>query len=396
MPRRASELQAIEVRRLGDGVHAVGGVAGLVLQVRGNAKSWLLRIRIDGRRRHIGLGSYPGVSLADARSKAAEIRERIRVGSDPLAERKAAIAERRARAAKAVTFMKAAEACHAAKLPEFRNAKHGQQWINTLRQYVPGDVADLPVDHVELAHVMRALDPIWRSKTETASRVRQRIEAVLDFATVRGWRSGDNPARWKGHLEMLLPAARKVSRVTHHRALPVKEAPAFLADLRRRNGMAARALEFAILTAARSGEVRGMVWSEVDLESRVWTVPADRIKAGRVHRVPLSDAAVDLLEGVPRALASDVVFWSTHGRSLSANALTKAAASIADCTVHGFRSVFKDWCRVMTNHADEVSELALAHVSSDATRAAYARDELLEERARLMQAWARWLTGAGQ
>jgi integrase len=377
------------VRRLTrPGLHAVGGVSGLALQVADSgARSWVLRVRVGGARRYVGLGAYPEVSLSEARAKASAVKARMREGADPVAERRAA----RAAQARALTFQRAAEACYAAKAVEFRNPKHAAQWIGTLRQYAFPVIGALPVADIELAHIVAVLEPLWIEKTETATRVRQRIEAVLNWATVSGHRRGDNPARWRGNLDALLPKPRKLKRVEHHAALHCNDVAAFMATLRQQSGMAARALEFAVLTAARSGEVRGMRWGEVDFDARMWTVPAERIKSGKRHRVPLSDDALRLLEAVPRALGTDLVFWSVRNRALSDNALTKVLKRMGvGVTAHGFRSTFKDWARTHTAYADEVSELALAHVSNDATRAAYARDELMPQRERLMRDWARW------
>jgi integrase len=243
-----------------------------------------------------------------------------------------------------------------------------------------------------VAHVVVVLEPLWSEKTETASRVRGRIESVLAWATVAGYRRGDNPARWKGNLDQLLPKATKVRKVEHHAALPWQEVPAFVADLRKREGAGARALEFAILTAGRSGEVRLATWEEIDLKAKLWTVPAERMKARKVHRVPLSDAAVALLKALPRSERSRYVFASASGTSLSDMTLSAVTKRMnVNAVPHGFRSSFKDWARSCTTYADEVSELALAHVNSDATRAAYARGELLPKRMLLMRDWARFL-----
>ena len=238
---------------------------------------------------------------------------------------------------------------------------------------------------------MQVLEPVWHSKTETASRLRQRVEAVLTWAAVSGFRSGDNPARWQGNLKELLPAARKIKKVQHHAALPWQKIGTFMAELRKREGLGARALEFAILSAARSGEVRGMTWDEVDLSAKVWTVPEQRIKAGKAHKIPLSSEAVKLLKALPKFPESPYVFPAARGGQLSDMALTAVLKRLqVDATVHGFRSTFKDWARSCTAYPDEVSELALAHVNSDATRSAYARDELLPQRTRMMKDWAKF------
>ncbi|HKJ94071.1 MAG TPA: integrase arm-type DNA-binding domain-containing protein, partial [Gammaproteobacteria bacterium] len=297
MPKRARELTAIEVKRLArPGFHAVGGVAGLLLQVKPpateegppGARSWVLRTMVGGKRRAFGLGAYPEVSLASARDKAREVKEQIRQGVDPAAERRAAQRALRAAQVKALTFDEAARKCHEARAAEFRSAKHRKDWISSLERYASPVIGDLPVGEVTMPHILRVLEPIWQTRTETATRVRQRIETVLTWATVSGLRSGENPARWEGNLKEVLPNPSKITRVQHHRALPWQEVGTFMVALRKREGMAARALEFLILTAARSGEVRGATWSVIDLRVRLWTVPAERIKAGRIHKVPLS------------------------------------------------------------------------------------------------------------
>jgi integrase len=250
----------------------------------------------------------------------------------------------------------------------------------------------MDVSEVELRHVLTVLRPIWHERTETATRIRQRLESVLTWAKVSGYRSGENPARWDGNLKELLPAPQKIANTRHHRALPWQEVGQFMAALRQRQGMGTRALEFAILTAARSGEVRGATWEEIDMQARVWTVPGDRIKSGRPHRVPLSADAMALLEALPQRAGAPYVFPAPRGGPVSDMTLSAVCRRMGvDATPHGFRSTFKDWARNCTGYADEVSELALAHVSSDATRAAYARDELLPQRTELMAQWAAFL-----
>ena len=389
MPKRAVELSAVAVRRIAKpGLHAVGGVAGLLLQVtKAGARSWILRATVGSKRRDIGLGAFPDVTLAQARHHARETRDKIRQGVDPIAEREAVrqalIASQRAR----LTFAEAARRKHAAIAGEFRNAKHAKQWLSTLERYAVPIIGDMDVSTIELPHVLGVLEPIWQSKTETASRVRQRMEAVFSWAIVSGHRTGTNPAEWKGNLSEVLAAPAKIAKATHHRALPWPGMPGFMADLRQRKGTAARALEFAILTAARSGEVRLAAWDEFDIEAGIWTVPADRIKAGKQHRVPLSPEALAIIRAMPKG--SQYVFAGQRGGALSDMALSSVTKRMGvEAVPHGFRSSFKDWARNKTSAADEVSELALAHVNSDATRAAYARDELLPARARMMKQWA--------
>jgi integrase len=408
MPKVAKELSPAEVRRITDsGMHAVGGVSGLMLKVNtSGGRSWILRARVGNRRRDFGLGGFPTVPLSSAREKARELRDKLGQGIDPVAERKAAIAAHIAAQARAVTFKQAATRCHAAKADGFKSAKHSREWLATLERYAFPVIGALPVADVDVTHIQEVLRPIWSTRTETASRVRQRMETVLSWSEVHKYREGANPARWRGNLDELFAKPTKVTRRRHWPALPWQRMPEFMADLRSRGGVATRALEFAILTAARSGEVRSATWGEIDMQARIWTVPAEKMKAGKPHRVPLPKAAVELLEGLPRL--SDLVFPAPRGGQLSDAALSAVVKRMHDAEVkagrdgypdptdgrvavpHGFRSSFKDWCRNNTSAADEVSELALAHVNSDATRAAYARDGLLPQRTRLMTQWAKY------
>lgn len=394
MPKKARDLNPLAVKRLtSPGMHAVGGVGGLYLQVTASgARSWILRTMVGGKRRDIGLGGSPDVSLAQARERAQADRELIRQGVDPAAQRKRARLDLITAQAKTITFAEAARQCHAKRAHEFRNAKHAAQWLTTLETYAMPAIGQLPVADIEMAHVLRVLEPIWHTKTETATRLRQRVEAVLSWATVSGFRTGDNPARWAGNLREVLPTPSKIATTKHHRALPWQDVPAFMTALRDRHGIAARALEFAVLTAARSGEVRGASWDEIDLDARLWTIPGERMKAGRTHRVPLTPDAVALLESLPRIEGCAFMFPAPRGGQLSDMALAAVTRRMgAECVPHGFRSSFKDWARSSTRFADEVSELALAHINSDQTRAAYARDGLMPQRAKLMQAWAGFL-----
>lgn len=390
MPKIAKELSAIEVKRLNSaGLYAVGGVSGLLLQVApSGARSWILRATIGGKRRDMGLGGYPDVTLVQAREKAREAKELISNGIDPILQRQTVRANLMASQAKIVTFDECAKRYIASKKHEFRNPKHTAQWESTLQTYASPVIGKLKVDLVEIAHIVEILQPIWLTKTETASRVRGRIEKVLGWATVSGYRTGDNPATWKGRLDNILPAPSKVSKVKHHEALAINEIGQFMAQLREREGISPRALEFCILTAARSGEVRGARWCEIDFNSNIWTIPAERMKAGKEHRVPLSTDAVALLKALPRE--NELIFPAPRsGKELSDVAMLAVLKRMEyKITGHGFRSTFKDWARERTAYADEVSELALAHVNSDATRAAYARSELIERRSKMMQDWA--------
>ncbi|BAZ94290.1 integrase [Thiohalobacter thiocyanaticus] len=394
MPKRAKELGAAEVRRLNKpGLNPVGGVAGLYLQVaESGARSWILRVTVGSKRRDIGLGGYPDVPLAQAREKAREMREQIREGVDPVLQRKAARDALIAAQAKVITFDEAARRFIKAKAQEFRNPKHTAQWETTLQAYASPVIGRLPVDAVTLPHIVQILEPIWTEKTETATRLRGRIESVLSWATVSGFRSGDNPARWRGNLDAVLPKPGKLRQVQHFRALPWAEAPAFMAALREREGVGSRALEFLILTAGRSGEVRGATWEEIDLEARTWTVPAERMKAQREHVVPLCPDAVKLLKALPRFEDCPYVFPSPRGKQLSDATLSKVMKLMGvEGTPHGFRSTFRDWCAEHTNYPREVAEKALAHTIPNAVERAYRRGDLLTKRTRLMQEWARYL-----
>lgn len=391
MARKAAELGALAVQRLSQpGLHFVGGVAGLALQVKTTAaRSWILRATVGGKRRDIGLGGFPDVTLAQAREKARAVREQVRQGVDPVAERRAAIGRLRAEQAAAMTFEKASKTYVEAHEASWRNPKHAQQWRSTLEQYAYPVMGAALLRDIELRHVMAVLSPIWQEKTETASRLRGRIERVLDWATVCGHREGPNPARWKGHLDKLLARPAKIATIEHHAALPVAEMGDFMARLRKAEGIGARALEFAILTAARSGEVRGATWSEIDLDDAVWTVPAERMKAGREHRVPLTPAAILLLKALPRMAGSDYVFVAARGGRLSDMTLTAVLRRMGvDAVPHGFRSTFRDWAAECTNHAREAAEMALAHTIENKVEAAYRRGDLFEKRRAMMEDWA--------
>ena len=393
MPRKVREVSAIEVSRLTvPGLHFVGAVSGLALQVQpSGARSWVLRFSIAGKRREMGLGGFPDVTLADARRRAREEREKADKGVDPIAERKAAANILRADLAKAFTFKSAALAYIEAHEPSWRNAKHGEQWRNTLESTYPV-IGDLQVRDVALPHVLAVLQPIWRTKTETASRLRGRIESVLDWATARGYREGLNPARWKGHLDHLLPSPRRIMKTGHHAALHVGEIGAFMQRLRAQQGISARALEFVIQTAARSGEARGAQWTEIDLDAATWIVPAERMKAHKEHRVPLPDAAVKLLRGLPRIAGTDLVFPAPRGGQLSDMSLVAVTRRMkVQAVPHGFRSTFRDWCSERTNYPREVAEMALAHAIGNAVEAAYRRGDLFEKRRLMMDDWSKFL-----
>lgn len=386
---RAHKLTPLQVERAkAKGVYGDG--AGLCLNVTsGGSKSWLFRYMLDGRAHWLGLGSFPDVTLAEARTKAAEQRELLRNGFDPLEQKRTRKRLGRAAAMKAMPFKDAAGQYIQANRAGWKNAKHAQQWENTLTAYAYPVLGKLDVSEIETAHVLRVLDPIWTAKPETANRVRGRIEAVLDWAKVRGYRTGENPARWRGYLDQVLPARNKIAKPEHFEAMPWQNVAGFMQRLRAKHGVAALALEFAILTAARSGEVRGARWDEIDEDAKVWTVPAERMKAGIEHRVPLSDAALAVLAQVRETVPFHrVVFPGVRG-PLSDAALTKCLRDMGEtCTAHGFRSTFRDWAGESTGHARETIEHALAHQLPNAVEAAYARGSHFEKRRALMADWA--------
>lgn len=397
MPKIAKYLSERTVAAIkAEGRHAVGGVPGLHLRVANGHRGWVIRLLIGDQRRDMGLGAYPEVGLAEARAKATEIRATVRRGEIPATvaqTRRQAITEQQA---SRKTFKQCAEAFMRAKGTEWKNPKHRQQWENTLTQYAYPHIGTMPVADIDLHHVLSCLEPIWTTKTETASRLRGRIESVLDWATVSKYRQGDNPARWRGHLDKVLPAPTKVSEVEHHKAVPVDEMPKFMTALRLRDGLAARALEFAILTAARSGEVRSATWAEIDLEGRAWIVPGSRMKAGKEHRVPLSDAAVKLLENLPELEDSDLVFPGTKGKPLSDMSLTAVMRRMEFTAVpHGFRSTFRDWAGDRTSFPRELAEAALAHTLESKVEAAYRRGDAMERRREMMQEWANYCSSSG-
>ena len=396
MPKKAKEVSALHVKRLKrPGLHAVGGVAGLHLQITPTgARSWILRATVGARRRDVGLGAYPDVTLGAARDRAREARDQIRRGIDPIEERQVARARLVSSQASAISFDEASRRFLAVKTQEFRNAKHAAQWASTLATYASPKIGRVPVRDVDLHSIVAILEPIWTTKTETASRLRGRIEAVLAWARVNGYRTGDNPARWKGHLDAVLPKPSKVSKIVHHKALSIDETPAFVRNLREREWLAARALEFAILTAARSGEVRGATWPEFDLDARIWTVPEHRMKSEKEHRVPLSNDAIELLHTLPHFEGNELVFPAPRGGKMSDAALLAVMRRMkVDATPHGFRSTFRDWCEERTEHPHAAAEMALGHAIGDKVEAAYRRGDLFDKRRKMMAEWARFCRG---
>lgn len=381
MARQISRLTALDVKQAKHrGLYNDGG--GLYLQVAVNgSRSWIFRYGAQGRY-HLGLGPLHTFTLAEAREKARQCRQQLLDGVDPIATRRARKAAARAEAAKSITFAEAAETYITAHRTAWKNPKHRQQWTNTLTTYAFPIIGDLPVAAVDTGLVLRVLQPIWHEKPETASRVRARIERVLSWATVQGYRTGDNPARWANHLDNLLPAHTKIAPVQHHAALPYAEVPAFLLELRQRDGGAAEALEFLILTASRTGEVIGATWDEFDLKAKVWTIPAGRMKAAREHRVPLSRRAVEIVRGMPRE--GKRVFPISNMAMLQ---LLKRMGRNG-ITAHGFRSSFRDWAAETHNAERDVVEMSLAHSISDKKEAAYRRGHMLAKRRKLMDDWA--------
>lgn len=385
--RKSNRLTNRGVEAAPPGRHSDGG--GLILNVgAGGSRSWVFRYQYRGRRHDLGLGPWPTVKLADARARAGELRQGLVRDEDPLALRLRQKAER-------LTFAEAARQLIEQKRSEWSNAKHAAQWTSTLEAYVFPTLGPLDVAQIGTAHVLHCLEPIWTGKPETASRVRQRIEAVLDYATARGSRSGDNPARWKGHLETMLAKPTKVRRREHFPALPWRDMPAFMGKLRQRTGAAALALEFLVLTASRSRPIRLLEWRHLDLEQKVWIAPAGLMKMAVEHRVPLGQAALDVLkrareEAPPRSDADLVFPGARQGRPLSDMSLTAVLKRMKrdDVTVHGFRSTFTDWAHERTAFPQVAVDQALAHAIGSKVEAAYRRGDLFDKRRRLMDAWA--------
>jgi len=390
-------------------IHDGGGLY-LSIDKRSKSANWIYRYMTDGQARTMGLGAYPAVSLAKARKAATEAREARVDGLDPVDDRRAKKAAKRLARAKALTFKEAAEAYIASKREEWKNAKHAEQWPSTLKAYAYPLIGDLSVAEVDNAAILRVLqqdvtsadgkktERLWTAKPETASRLRGRLEAVLGWAIAGGRRTADNCARWD-ILKHQLPAKSKLpkGKVKHHTALAIDAMPEFMTRLRSAEGMGARALEMAILTAARSGEVRGATWSEIDLKAKVWTIPGARMKAGRDHRVPLSPAAVAVLKALPRGEGAQLIFRAAKGGPLSDMTLSAVLRRMGvDAVPHGFRSTFRDWGAERTNYPSEMLEMALAHTVSDKVEAAYRRGDMFDKRQKLMDAWASFIDAKAQ
>ena len=394
--RRIHALTATGISKVRkSGYYSDGG--GLYLQVApGGAKTWIFRYTrntADGKtaRPEMGLGGIHALTLAQARVKAATYRNQVLSGTDPIAARNEGELAVRLKQARTITFSESAKRYIETQKAAWKNAKHADQWRNTITTYCEPVFGHLAVADVSTDLVLRVLEPMWTTKSETASRLRGRIESLLDWAKSKGYRTGDNPAAWKGHLDTILPAPSKVKPVKHFAALPFSEMSDFMQTLRGRDGIAARALEFCILTAVRSGELRGAVWEEIDLDGKTWTIPAARMKMKREHRVPLSNAAIAVLKGMEKMKHGAYVFPSSRpNKPLSDMTLTAVLRRMDrdDITVHGFRSTFRDWAAERTNFAREVAEMALAHSIGDAVEAAYRRGDLFEKRRDLMQTWA--------
>jgi integrase len=393
LAREVEKLTALAVtRQKHPGLYGDG--RGLYLQVKDSgAKSWLYRYMLNGRAREMGLGPLHTVTLSQARGMATDCHRLRHQGVDPIDARNAERARARLEAAKAITFREAAVEYVKAHQNEWRNSKHAAQWGATLKTYAEPVLGRLPVQFVDTGLVLKVLEPIWAKKPETAKRVRGRIEAILDWARTRAYRTGENPARWRGHLENLLAKPSKAQSVEHHAALPYKDIPEFMEVIRHQDGVAPRMLEFAILTACRTNEVIGSKWSEIDWDVAMWVVPAERMKAGREHRVPLSDAANAILREMKELTGSEGYIFpgGLPGRGLSNMAmlvLLQRRMGRKDLTVHGFRSTFRDWAAEETNYPSEVAEMALAHMVGDKVEAAYRRGDLFEKRKAMMADWA--------
>jgi integrase len=394
---RKGKLTALAVSKLKTpGKHRIDD--NLYLQIaktkRAARGSWLYRYMHDGRDVWMGLGACRLVTLAEAREKAWQYSRDRLAGIDPLTARRTKKAKDRLEEARAITFRQCGERYITSHQGGWRNLKHRQQWTVTLETYVHPVIGDLSVTAIDTALVIKVLEPIWHAKPETASRVRGRLELIMDWAAARGYRdSTNNPARWRGHLDKLLPARRKLAKVKHHAALSYAEIPTFMSALREQNGIDARALEFCILTAARSGEILGARWPEFDLDAKVWTIPRERMKNAREHRIPLADHACKILAGLPRMTDSAFVFPGAVGKPLNDRALRRLVVERmgrTDVTIHGMRSSFRDWCGNATTFPREVAEAALAHRVGDAVEVAYRRQDALEKRRKLMQAWSRY------
>lgn len=422
MPKIAKQLNDLQVRRITRvGWHAVGGVAGLLLQIRKPTKegaqaprSWILRVKVGDLRQPIGLGPYPQVSLASAREQAAklvlEARQGVNLKVKKQQQRSALIAV----ASKQKTFRECAEAYIAAHSSDYTNEKHRKQWPSTLVTYAYPVIGNMLVADITMRDIRNMLEQetlvdedtkgkLWYVKTETAKRLLGRVKTVLDYATVNEYRSGTNPAQWTGYLSTQLPSPRKLQKKQHHAAVPYQQMGKFMTNLRKLNSISAKALEFLILTAVRSGSVRQAEWSEIDFDKKLWIIPAEHTKARQEHRVPLQPQAITLLQSMPRLEGSNIIFPSSKGTALSDMALNQLMRAmrergelVVQAVPHGFRSTFRDWAAEQTSYPDEIRKAASGHTVGDAVKAAYQRTDLLEKRRRLMNEWATFLNHPNQ
>jgi integrase len=401
--RAIGQLTALKVEKAKDpGMYPDGG--GLYLRVTDTgSKNWVLRFMLNRKPRWMGLGPLALYSLQEARARAHDARRKRHEGIDPIEARRAERAQQRLDAAKAITFKQCAETYIASHRAGWRNGKHADQWSATLSTYAYPIIGPLPVQSIDTGLVLKVLEPIWKVKSETASRLRGRLESILDLAKVRGYRDGENPARWRGHLDKLLPPLSKVHQVEHHAYLPHTELPGFLPGLREQEGIVTRALEFLILTAARTSEAIGARWSEINLLDKTWTVPAARMKARREHRVPLPARALDILKDIHGLRGSDdpdafVFPGRKPGTPLSNMAFLMLLRRMGrgDLTAHGFRATFKTWASECTSFQNEIAETALAHIIGDKVEQAYRRGDLFEKRRRLMQQWSAFCNTAAR
>ncbi len=391
MPKIAKPLGALEVSRLsGAGLHAVGTVAGLYLAINKNgARSWILRTKVGNRRTDIGLGSYPAIALSVARERALEAKEKIRQGIDPIADKRAR------RSVIEWTFDRCAAEYIALHRAGWKNAKHAQQWENTLATYASPEFGSKHVREIGISEVLSAIQPHWLTKNETMVRLRNRIELLLSWAAVKGFRAKENPAAWRGNLDSVLPKPSKVNKRKAHKALPYTDINRFVSRLALSDGMSAKCLHFLILTATRSNEARGAQWSEIDMQAQTWTIPAERMKAGIGHRIPLSEPAVALLKSLPKFEGNDNVFQGRANKPLSDMSLTLHMRRMeVDAVPHGFRSTFVDWAAERTNYPPELREMALAHKIASQTQAAYQRGDMFDRRRALMDDWAEFVQAA--
>lgn len=398
MPAGIEKLSALKVTRASKPGH-YGDGGGLYLQVGPNGgKSWIFRYKRQGRERQMGLGPLHTVSLAEARERARHARQCLIHGVDPMDKRDKELLAVRAEQARDLDFDACAKQYIDSHEAGWRNGKHRHQWESTIRVHVSPQVGKIHVRRIDTPLVLKVLEPIWRTKTETASRIRERMERILSWATIRGYREGENPARWRGHLDEMLPEPAKLKKIEHHPALPFEEIGAFMAAVMAQKGISARALELTVLTACRTGEVLGARWEEVDFDGQVWTIPAERTKANRPHRVPLAPEAAAILSGQVGLDATLVFPGARVGLPLSNMAMLTLLRRMNrdDITVHGFRSTFRDWAAEKTDYPRELAEMALAHTVGSAVENAYRRSDLFAKRRLLMVEWARYCTTIGK